>query len=338
MPTLLQSYKGAERIVYKRFTAHVARFFARLSSGWKRFFAAGRQSVSILVVAHTEAPPKGIRISLFGFAGACAAAASLLLLVFAFSGSVGSARAKVSASSEELAQAQGELEALRTETALLSAAYKDFQEALEPIMAAGGGHGQSQAAKRLSVSSLFAKKSTEIQSIAEVRESFDLSAPIVAEYGSMLGNIDSVKDTVPAIWPIGGNVGHISTIFGTTANPFTGQSYFHTGIDCSNYRSGDPIVATGDGRVVFSGSSGNYGLCIIIAHAHGYMTRYGHMNRLLVRSGQMVKQGQTIGILGNTGVSTAPHVHYEVIIGRNYLEPRDYLWAGARSHQLITGE
>jgi murein DD-endopeptidase MepM/ murein hydrolase activator NlpD len=204
-------------------------------------------------------------------------------------------------------------------------------------MTTAGSYEATQNPKRISVPSIFAKRSTEAQSLAEIRDTLDQSAPIVSEYGSVLGQMDSIKQTVPAIWPINGNIGHISTTFGTNPNPFTGQSYFHTGIDCSTYRSGDLIIATGDGKVIFAGVEGGYGRCIIIAHAYGYMTRYGHMERLLVHSGQTVKQGQGIGILGNSGVSTAPHTHYEVIMGRRYLDPSDYLWAGARSHPIVTG-
>ena len=204
-------------------------------------------------------------------------------------------------------------------------------------MSTAGTYEAAKGPKRISLPSIFAKRSTEAQSLAEIRDTLDQTAPLVSEYGSMLGRMDTIKRTVPAIWPISGNIGHISTTFGTNPNPFTGQSYFHTGIDCSTYRSGDLIVSTGDGKVIFAGVEGGYGRCVIIAHAYGYMTRYGHMDRLLVHSGQTVKQGQGIGILGNTGVSTAPHTHYEVIMGRRYLDPTDYLWAGARAHPIITG-
>jgi murein DD-endopeptidase MepM/ murein hydrolase activator NlpD len=338
MPTLLQRYKGAERLAYKRVTAHIGLRLRGAVGLWKRFIRGGRQSVSILVVAHTETPPKGIRISLFGLAGIFIAGLAVILLGIAFSGSVGGARARVSASNAELVQAQAELDALKDQTAKLSAAYKEFQAALSPIMAASGAHDAVPSSPRLSVTSLFAKKSDdEIESLEGMKAKLDQSTPIVAEYGSMLGQIDSVKHMVPAIWPIGGNIGHISTIFGMTSNPFTGQSYFHTGIDCSNYRSGDPVVATGDGKVTFAGWEGGYGRCIIIAHAFGYMTRYGHMERLLVSSGQLVKQGQAIGLVGNSGVSTGPHTHYEVLMGKRYLDPTEYLWAGARSHPIISG-
>jgi murein DD-endopeptidase MepM/ murein hydrolase activator NlpD len=337
MSTLLQRYKGAERTVYKRFTATLARVYKGISSAWSGFMREGRQSISILIVTHTEAPPRGIRISFFGLAGIGILAVAIVVLSVAFFGSLGGAKARVSVSSSELVQAQDELESVKEQAFQLNKAYEEFETALAPIMNGAISYKASQSPKRLAISSLFAKRSSEAQSLAEVRDTLDRSAPIVSEYGSMLGQINSVKRTVPAIWPIGGNVGHISTVFGMTANPFTGQSYFHTGIDCSNYRSGDPVVATGDGKVIFSGVEGGYGRCIIIAHAYGYMTRYGHMERLLVHSGQIVKQGQTIGLVGNTGVSTGPHTHYEVVMGRRYLDPTDFLWAGARAHPIVTG-
>jgi murein DD-endopeptidase MepM/ murein hydrolase activator NlpD len=337
MATLLQRYKSAERTIYKRATASFAHACGKIVSAWKSFLREGRQSVSILIVAHSETPPRGFRISLFGLAGICAAAAAIVILIFAFSGSLGGAKARVSESSAELQQAQDELETIREQTDKLNKAYEDFETALGPIMSGPISSKPQQGAKRLALPSLFSKRLSEAQALAEISESLDRSTPVVSEYGSMLGQMDSVKRTVPAIWPIGGNVGHISTIFGMNANPFTGQSYFHTGIDCSTYRSGDPVVATADGKVIFAGVQGGYGRCVIIAHSYGYLTRYGHMERILVHSGQLVKQGSTIGLVGNTGTSTGPHTHYEVVVGRRYLDPTDFLWAGARSHPIIDG-
>jgi murein DD-endopeptidase MepM/ murein hydrolase activator NlpD len=337
MPSLLKRYKRAEGLLFRKIHASISRGARGVLAAIARFIRGGSQSLSILVVSHSEEPPKGIRVSLFGLSGSVMLVAALVILVFAFSGSLGGARARVSESSAELVQAQDELEAVKAQTALLETAYKDFQSALGPIMESGGTHDARPVVKKASSPPMFAKRRTEAQSLAEIRAELDDSSPVIAEYGSMLGQMDSIKRTVPAIWPISGNIGHISTTFGTNPNPFTGQSYFHTGIDCSTYRSGDTLVATADGKVIFAGVEGGYGRCVIIAHAYGYITRMGHMDRLLVHSGQSVKQGQGVGILGNTGVSTAPHTHYEVIMGRGYLNPVDYLWSGARSFPIITG-
>jgi murein DD-endopeptidase MepM/ murein hydrolase activator NlpD len=337
MSSILQRYKSAERLVYKNVAAAASRGIRRVFTAWSRFINGGSQSVSILVISHTEEPPRGIRISLFGLTGLAMLVMAVIVLGFAFSESLGGARAKVSASSVELNQAQDELEAVKAQTVRLASAYQDFQAALGPIIVSGGSHDANPFSKKPAAPLLFPKRWSEAQSLAEIRNELDKSAPVIVEYGSMLGKMDSIKRTVPAIWPIAGSIGHISTTFGINPNPFTGQSYFHTGIDCSTYRSGDLLVATGDGKVIFAGVEGGYGRCVIIVHAYGYVTRYGHMDRIIVHSGQTVKQGQGIGILGNSGVSTAPHTHYEVIMGRGYLDPTDYLWSGAHSFPIITG-
>jgi len=332
MSSRLLRYKSVERHAYRRVSAAIARALRSGHALVSAFLRRGSQSISILIVAHTEEPPRGMRISLFGLSGLLMLTAAVIVLLFAFSGSVGGVRAKVAASSEELGKAQDELDAVKAQTALLASAFKDFQAALGPILQSGGTHSIALPARKAS-----ARRRPEAQSLAEIRDELDQSAPVVAEYGAMLIKMDAVKKTVPAIWPISGGIGHISTTFGTNPNPFTGQSYFHTGIDASTYRSGDLLVATSDGKVIFAGIEGGYGRCVIIAHSYGYLTRYGHMERILVHSGQSVKQGQGIGILGNTGVTTAPHTHYEVILGHNYLDPTDYLWSGAHSFPIITG-
>jgi murein DD-endopeptidase MepM/ murein hydrolase activator NlpD len=337
MPPLMHRYKRAERLIFTRISAALVRAAGRIKEAWKRFARGGSQGLSILVVSHSEETPRGVRITFFGLAGICLLCAAMIISVFAFSGSLGGAATKASASSAELTQAQEELDAVKAQAGLLKDAFKDFQSALDPILAAGGELALNQAAAKPVASFLFAKRKTDAQTLAEMGDSLDKAAPLIAEYGAMLGQMDSVKETVPAIWPISGAVGHISTTFGTNPNPFTGQSYFHTGIDCSTYRSGDTLVATADGKVIFAGVEGGYGRCVIIAHAYGYITRMGHMDRILVRIGQTVKQGQPIGILGNSGVSTAPHTHYEVIMGRGYLDPTDFLWSGSHSFPIVTG-
>jgi murein DD-endopeptidase MepM/ murein hydrolase activator NlpD len=264
-------------------------------------------------------------------------AAAILILALAFSSGLDSARAKASSSSVELAQAQAAYDAVEAQTSRLGEAFQAVEAAMGPIKATSGSHGAILPPK--GPMPLFGKRLKDAQSLAEIGGELDLSTPVIVDYGSMLGKLESVKRTVPAIWPIFGDTGHISTTFGYNLNPFTGQSYMHTGIDCSTYRSGDLIVATADGVVTFAGVEGGYGRCVVIAHSYGYFTRYGHMERILVHPGQTVKQGQGIGILGNTGVSTGPHTHYEVIMGMaaGYLDPIDFIWEGGNPHPIVTG-
>jgi murein DD-endopeptidase MepM/ murein hydrolase activator NlpD len=115
-------------------------------------------------------------------------------------------------------------------------------------------------------------------------------------------------------------------VFGQNKHPFTGQYYIHKGIDLSTYRQGDPIVATADGQVVtIESEQGGFGNYIIIRHKHGFYTRYAHLLSFRVNTGQRVQQGEIIGYIGNTGLSTGPHLHYEVHIGSDVVDPFKFI-------------
>jgi murein DD-endopeptidase MepM/ murein hydrolase activator NlpD len=114
--------------------------------------------------------------------------------------------------------------------------------------------------------------------------------------------------------------------FGENVNPFSGKLYIHRGIDISTFRCGDPIVATADGVVVtVDYDPVNFGNYVIIKHKHGFYTRYAHMQASAVRVGQHVQQGEVIGYIGNTGKTTGPHLHYEVHVGSDIVDPYKYL-------------
>lgn len=89
---------------------------------------------------------------------------------------------------------------------------------------------------------------------------------------------------------------------------------------------GTDIYVTGDGKVTMAGWKQGYGNCVMIDHGYGYQTLYGHMSKFKVRVGQKVKRGEVIGAVGNTGKSTGPHLHYEVIVRGRYDNPSKYYY------------
>jgi len=105
--------------------------------------------------------------------------------------------------------------------------------------------------------------------------------------------------------------GWISSGFGYRHDPFSGGINFHRGIDIAAY-IGAPVRASMDGRVVLVGDNSVFGKYILIAHQIGYSSFYGHLNRTFVRRGKVVRRGQKIGTVGNTGRTTGPHLHFEV--------------------------
>ncbi len=103
----------------------------------------------------------------------------------------------------------------------------------------------------------------------------------------------------------------ISSLFGARVHPVTGQTRFHQGTDLAA-PEGTPVVAAFSGRVEIAGWLGGYGLIVVISHGDTHETRYAHLSEVLVKSGQEVKQGTVIGLVGSTGMATGPHLHFEI--------------------------
>ena len=126
----------------------------------------------------------------------------------------------------------------------------------------------------------------------------------------------------PSIWPV---AGELTDGFGGRSNPFGGGSFeFHTGQDIATLW-GTPVMAAANGRVIFAGWQNGYGQIVIIDHGGGLTTRYGHLSHVDVLEGQKIGRGETLGRVGSTGRSTGPHLHYEVRINDEPVNPRQYL-------------
>lgn len=115
--------------------------------------------------------------------------------------------------------------------------------------------------------------------------------------------------------------------FGIRSDPFTGAARMHAGVDIPN-PTGTPIYATADGTIIHAERLGGYGNMVEIDHGKGIATRYGHMSKLLVVPGAHVTRGQLIGLVGSTGRSTGPHLHYEVRIDGHAVNPVPFLTTG----------
>ncbi len=134
-------------------------------------------------------------------------------------------------------------------------------------------------------------------------------------------NKNDILRKTPSIWPA---KGFITDGFGYRIDPFTGKRAFHKGIDISA-RRGTPVVAPADGIVTMAGKTKGYGNFVVINHQNNIETRYGHLRDIFVKKGQIVKRGDVIGTVGNTGRSTGPHLHFEVRVNGKAVNPRDYI-------------
>ena len=161
-------------------------------------------------------------------------------------------------------------------------------------------------------------------SVQLASQSTNNPAAMIAANGQLATNASAFNapmmsgSTVPSIWP---TIGVVTSPYGLR----WGGSDFHPGIDIAN-DLGTPIVATADGIVEYAGwNSGGYGNMVDINHGNGIMTRYGHASQVLVSAGQSVARGQVIALMGSTGFSTGPHVHYEVHVNGQRVNPISYL-------------
>jgi murein DD-endopeptidase MepM/ murein hydrolase activator NlpD len=137
------------------------------------------------------------------------------------------------------------------------------------------------------------------------------------------------RDHLPSIWPVPPSQVYISSSFGTRADPYTGRRRMHKGLDLAG-RTGVPIMTTANG-VVKRVVRGRYiGLVVHVDHQNGYETIYGHLSKAVVRAGQKVARGQIIAEMGNTGRSTAPHLHYGVLRNGRAVDPQDFFSATSR--------
>jgi murein DD-endopeptidase MepM/ murein hydrolase activator NlpD len=127
--------------------------------------------------------------------------------------------------------------------------------------------------------------------------------------------------STPSIWP---TKGWLSSRFGYRISPFTERKEMHKGIDISS-RLGTPVIAPADGVVISSGRNGSFGKMVSIRHGNGFLTKYAHLQKILVKKGQAVKRGEKIGLVGKTGRSTGPHLHYEVHLKGVPLNPLRYI-------------
>jgi murein DD-endopeptidase MepM/ murein hydrolase activator NlpD len=223
-------------------------------------------------------------------------------------------RAEAASALEQLAQARSEQEAVR--------------HALDLRIEAFEAEADQLAATEDELVALIAARASQPEEpppTTTVPETTTTVAPV--EPGPTTSTTDAPSTTAPTTstpvppdapsfsWPAAGPV----------TSPFGwrwGQA--HQGIDIGAW-TGDPISASAGGTVILAGELGGYGYCTMIDHGRGYVTVYGHQSELLVSEGDQVSAGETIGLVGNTGDSTGPHLHFEIRVGGVPRDPMPYL-------------
>ena len=188
----------------------------------------------------------------------------------------------------------------------------EFNFDRDPPRGGPEGDGEGMSAQIPDLSVMLAK----LEQRVDLRES-QLSA---------LENVILARELHQEIHPEGRPVakGFISSYFGERADPFDGLEAFHKGVDFAG-SVGSPVTAVAAGVVTWAGERAGYGKLVEINHGDGFTTRYGHNERTLVSVGQTVKRGESVALMGSTGRSTGPHVHFEVLRNGRQVDPLSFI-------------
>jgi murein DD-endopeptidase MepM/ murein hydrolase activator NlpD len=144
-------------------------------------------------------------------------------------------------------------------------------------------------------------------------------------FSSIFSQLEGKRNLLAATPSIRPVTGWISSPFGYRESPFTGRREFHRGIDIAAH-AGSPITAPADGIITFADHKGLMGNMVTIEHGFGMVTRFGHIQKILTKKGDRIKRGETIALVGNTGRSTGPHVHYEIHLNGVAVNPMNYFF------------
>ncbi|BBO66084.1 hypothetical protein DSCA_00140 [Desulfosarcina alkanivorans] len=160
---------------------------------------------------------------------------------------------------------------------------------------------------------------------AEINEIDQASHNQLDSFSNIFKQLEGKRNLLAATPSIRPVKGWVSSRFGYRKSPFTSRREFHRGLDIATH-AGTPIIAPADGLVTYAGKRGLMGNMVTIEHGFGMVTRYGHAQKILKKKGTYVKRGETIALVGNTGRSTGPHLHYEVRLNGVAVNPTKYFF------------
>ncbi len=224
-------------------------------------------------------------------------------------------QAVIDASQSKMRQIRAEIDGWRDLHAKILEPFGPEDGSAKSVTGIGGGTGPALAA--------------ETPDRAALGDELERLTGIVKEEGDQLralerflGRATRVLAALPSRWPVRGQV---NSGYGSRTSPWSAKSEFHSGLDIGA-PVGTPVKAPAPGTVVFAGVNAEYGQMVIIEHGNETKSLYGHLSRLNVAVNQKVKRGDVVALTGNTGRSSGPHLHYEVQVKGQSVNPTRYLW------------
>jgi len=260
--------------------------------------------VTILLVPHSRTRPVSVRVPVV----AVAASVCLFLIGTVFVVSVSVRAVEYRRMEERLSLVSAEFLEMKGTMLSLKQAEKDFRK----LFSLKSKSAVLESADPGDAGSL---------DMEVLREQIEAAMQSVSEIRGYIAEQKDIHLATPFGWPVAGT---ISSSYGYRNHPVYEERKFHTGVDLS-VPSGSTVKATADGIVSFAGWTENSGIVVVAEHGHGFSTAYAHNRKALVRVGQRIARGDAIAMSGSTGVSTGPHVHYEIWRNGRHTNPAGFL-------------
>ncbi len=260
--------------------------------------------VTILLVPHSRTRPVSVRVPVV----AVAASVCLFLIGTVFVVSVSVRAVEYRRMEERLSLVSAQFLEMKGTMLSLKQAEKDFRK----LFSLKSKSAVLESADPGDAGSL---------DMEVLREQIEAAMQSVSEIRGYIAEQKDIHLATPFGWPVAGT---ISSSYGYRNHPVYEERKFHTGVDLS-VPSGSTVKATADGIVSFAGWTENSGIVVVAEHGHGFRTAYAHNRKALVRVGQRIARGDAIAMSGSTGVSTGPHVHYEIWRNGRHMNPAGFL-------------
>ena len=326
-------YKKIENRMTFALVRALRSFWRSTTGGIRSFFRTGRQRFTIMLIPHSEKKIFNFKISIFSLVFISVLLTGMAISFVYFTTQFTGLSEVLSSQTDSLDNAEASLEAIRDEIHDLRRAASVFLTELGSTKRTLGLEDENtdrSATAEGDLASFFDMQEQDeglIRELGELRmltDSMITSVEMLKDISSVIDSHREVMEDLPTLWPVSGRI-RITNFFGFAEHPFSGETYLHKGIDIGK-APGAPILAAANGKIIEKAFDRvSFGNVVMIQHVAGFYTKYGHLDQVYVKEGETVVQGQQIGTMGNTGLSTGHHLHFEIRLGDQVKDPLTYL-------------
>ncbi len=330
----VDQYKKVERKIVNRFVDHLRNINREILNFFTRVIDYGRQRFTVMLIPHSEKKIFNFKLSLFSFVFIGFLFGCILIVFFLFATKLSGISQLLSDKSENLNKTEINLEMLLDEIAAVRKVSASFESTLNQTMGTLKLNKPNDITSSVTAGDLSSFFGIEEQEEGVMQELSELQS-LAAYLEDSVDSLQKIKNLLaaqrdllvemPTLWPVEGGDGIITNYFGPEDHPFTHKWYLHKGIDIA-YGFGKPVLAAANGKIIEKKFDNlGFGHYVLIRHKYGFQTKYAHLQQVYVNEGDNVTQGQKIGTMGSSGLSTGPHLHFEIRIGSQVVDPIRFL-------------